>query len=228
VEGNDEGDGYAGQRPVCILKGHGNERHDDLSAQRTVYEMRKPFLLALLLLAAGCAAAPERLQESISPFDGAREISLEPSLVCQEKSTETCFIRLGLFKRSTMRPDSVILVVVVNGTKPIAGGKSLHFNVDGEVSAFESIDRKTRYGIGKGPHTSGTELCGPSGSCSARRYLVTRDFLKKLMQADKTAVRVDLAGGYLGGVLLKGSATPVLSDFRQFYERVFGPVDEKT
>ncbi len=167
---------------------------------------------------------PQRIQESISPFDGAREVSLEPSIVCQIKGSEPCFIRLGLFKRSTMRPDSVILVVVVNGMNSIAEGESLHFNIDGEIIEFDSIDKKTQYEIGKGPHTAGTALCGPSASCSAKRYLVTKDFLKKLLQADRVAVRVDLAKGYLGGLLLKDNPALALPAFSEFYERVFGPV----
>lgn len=189
--------------------------------------MRNSFFIAALLLAAGCASMPERIEESLSPFDGASEISLEPSIVCLIKGPDPCFIRLGLFKRSTMRPDSVILVVVVNGTNAIAEGESLHFNMDGEVADFDSIDNRTQYSIGRGPHTAGTALCGPSASCSVKRYLVTKDFLKKLLQADKRAVRVDLGKGYLGGFLLKDNPTFALPAFIEFYERVFGPVDDR-
>lgn len=183
-------------------------------------------LYATVLLAAGCAVTvPGGIQESISSFDGAKEIAMEPALVCREEGPGSCFIRLGLFKRSTMAPESVMLLAVVSGTNPIAEGASLHFDMDGDVVSFTSIDGKTRYSIGTGPHTTGAAFCKSSDGCSVKRYIVDRSFVKRLINAHRAAVRVSLKRGYVQGELLKGGEAMVLPSFRQFYARVFGPLE---
>lgn len=184
------------------------------------------FLYAFVLVLAGCAVTvPGGIQESISSFDGAKEIAMEPALVCREDGPYSCFIRLGLFKRSTMSPESVMLLAVVSGTNPIAEGASLHFDMDGDVVSFTSIDVNTRYSIGTGPHTTGAAFCKPSDGCSVKRYIVDKSFMKRLLTAHRAAVRVSLRRGYVQGELKSGGETMVLPSFRQFYSRVFGPLE---
>jgi hypothetical protein len=195
------------------------------AAGRGVSFTLNSFLYAVILFLAGCAAVPGRIQESISPFDGAKEIAMEPALVCREDAPKPCYIRLGLFKRSTMSAESVMLLAVVDGTNPIAEGKSLHFDMDGDIASFASIDRKTGYNIGKGPHTTGTAFCKPRANCSVKRYIVDKSFLKQLISARRAAVRISLKKGYVQGQLLNDSETMALPSFRQFYNRVFGPVE---
>lgn len=193
---------------------------------RAVSVALRCFLGAVTLFLAGCAVmpVPGRIQESISSFDGAREVAMEPALVCREDARGSCFIRLGLFKRSTMSPESVMLLAVVYGMNPISEGASLHFDIDGDIVSFTSIDGKTRYSIGSGPHTTGTDFRNSSEGCSVKRYIVHRSFLKRLLTAKRSAVRVSLKKGYVQGELLDDGETMALPSFRQFYARVFDPV----
>ncbi len=187
-----------------------------------------PVLLSLfvMLAAGGCSSGvPVRIQEEISAFDGAKETALAPMFVCSERDVHPCYIRLGLFRRSTMDPESVILVVVVGGTNPIAEGESLRFLINGESYTFVTIDARMQFGIGKGPHTTGSVSCGGSSLCSAKRYLIDRDFLKKLITCPEVSVVVDLARGAVGGQLQGDNPKMVLSGFREFYEKVFGRVE---
>ena len=199
----------------------GNGKH--LPPWRRV--IHKSFISVMILFIAGCAVVPGVIQESISSFDGAKEIAMEPAFVCREGARTTCYIRLGLFKRSTMNPESVMLLAVVDGANPISEGESLHFDMDGEIVSFASIDGKTRYGIGTGPHTTGTTFCKPSQGCSVKRYMVDQSFLKRLITAHRAAVRVSLKKGYVQGELMKKGETMALPAFRQFYTRVYGPVE---
>lgn len=183
--------------------------------------LKRVLPMLVLFLLSGCAGPPATIREAVSSFDGATETAMEPSYICSPKSGQPCSIRLGLFKRSTMAPDSVILFVVVDSSDPIAEGESLLFRVNDSVSAFSTIDRKTRYAIGKGPHTTGTEFCG-SANCSVKRYLVSRDFLKSVTDAREVSMRVLLKKGYMGGLLVDGGPGLALPRFREFYARVFG------
>jgi hypothetical protein len=177
------------------------------------------FLLLLFLLA-GCAGAPGKIKVGVSPFDGAQETALDPACAGSDSSGQPCSFRLGLFTRSTMAPGSLILVVVADASNPIAEGDSLYFIMNGRVVPFTSIDRKTKYPIGKGPHTTGAAFCG-SSPCSVKRYLVTRSFLKEVIDAPRVTVRVQLKNGLLEGTLSDGEKDLALPSFREFYAREF-------
>jgi hypothetical protein len=180
-------------------------------------------LFALVLFALwACAVAPGKIKVSESPFDGARETALDPAYVCSGKPGQACFIRLGLFKRSTMAPDSVILIVVADASNPIIEGESLYFGVNGRVIPLASIDGHTGYAIGRGPHTTGAGFCGKPG-CSVKRYLIDRALLKALLDAPEVSMRVMLKSGPLGAELSGDDPGLALPSFREFYARVFGP-----
>jgi hypothetical protein len=178
-------------------------------------------LVLVLFAAAGCAAAPEKIRVSVSPFDGAREISLEPALACSMKSARPCSVRMGLYKRSTMLEEGVILIVVVDAPSPIAVGESLYFRVNGQVRGFTSIDRNTKYAIGTGPHTAGRAYC-QSPRCSVKRYLVDRAFLKELLAAPEVSMRILLGKGSMGGELSRDDPKLALPSFGEFYASAFG------
>ncbi|HNY65173.1 MAG TPA: hypothetical protein PKM41_07015 [Deltaproteobacteria bacterium] len=183
--------------------------------------VNRALLVLVLWVAAGCATMPERITVSVSPFDGARETALEPAPVCSRKSGQACPIRMGLYKRSTMSDESVILIVVAETSSPIADGESLLFRVNGRVRGFASIDRSTRYSIGTGPHTAGSSPCR-TRHCSVRRYLVDRAFLKELVAAPGASVRVLLKSGSVDGTLSDNDPELALPSFREFYTAVFG------
>lgn len=179
------------------------------------------FLLLLFLLAS-CAGPPGKIAVSVSPFDGAQETALSPACSGGSGSGQPCFVRLGLFIRSTMAPGTLILIAVVDASNPIAEGESLSFTMNGQETALTSIDRKTKYPIGKGPHTTGTAFYQSSGS-SVKRYLVTRAFLKEVIDAPEVSLRVKLKKGSMEGPLSDGDPKLALPSFREFYSREFGP-----
>jgi hypothetical protein len=180
--------------------------------------------LLVLILLAGCMArhvAPGFIEESTSAFDGVQETALIPSPACGVSSSTFCSVRLGLFRRATMATESVILVVVVESSSPIAGGESLFISAGGAEKAFTSIDGFTGFAMGKGPHTAGAVTCsGPR--CSMKRYLLSRSFLKSMIDTPSTSLRVVLKKGSLSGTLSDGDPSLALPRFRQFYARVFG------
>ncbi len=183
--------------------------------------LRDALVLAILFALAGCAG-PGRIREDVSPFDGAQEISLVPAPVCMNDGAQPCFVRLGLYWRSTMNEGSVILIAVVSGDYPITDGESLHFFADGSFISVSSIDRKTRYAFGKGPHTSGTDFSCPTATCSVKRYLVDREILKQLISAKEASMSMDTSRGSIRGPLLRDNPGLALPAFMEFYEKVFG------
>jgi hypothetical protein len=180
--------------------------------------------LLVLILLAGCATRsvmPGYIKAGTSAFDGAQETALTPSPVCGGASAAFCSVRLGLFTRTTMSPESVILVVVTEAPSPIAGGESLFISAGSAENAFTSIDNRTGYAIGKGPHTAGAVTCsGPR--CSVRRYLLSRALLKSMIDSPRTTLRIVLKKGSLSGTLSDGDASLALPRFREFYARAFG------
>jgi hypothetical protein len=179
------------------------------------------FSVLVLILLAGCAAGPGKIREGVSPFDGARETALAPACVEAPQSGRPCALRLGLFKRSTMGDDAVILIAVAQAPGTIAEGQSLYFRVQGREIPFASIDRQTRYAIGTGPHTTGAATCSSPG-CSVKRYLVSRDFLKSLIDAPSASLRIVLKEGDLECRLSDDDPGLALPSFREFYRRMFG------
>lgn len=192
--------------------------------QHRAFFLSAPLFWLALLLAAGCATVPQRIQESVSPFDGAQEIALEPALVCRERGAHACSIKLGLFRRSTMHPDKVILIVLVEGSRQADKDESLHLIIDGEETGLSSIDARTRYRVGTGPHTTGTDLYGSDLQRSIKRYLIDKSLLERIITARSADVRVDLVGGSISGRLLSYNGRLAIPAFREFYERAFGPI----
>lgn len=180
------------------------------------HRVNATLVLLVLFLLHGCAAGPGIIEVSVSAFDEARETALAPSPLCGG-----CPVRLGLFTRSTMAQGSVILVVMVDGPRPIAGGESLFIRVGGAERAFTSIEGSTGYAIGKGPHAAGAASCEAPG-CSVKRYLMDKSFLKSMIETPGTSLRVTLARGSVRGTLEDGDPSLALPRFRQFYARVFG------
>jgi starvation-inducible outer membrane lipoprotein len=111
--------------------------------------MKKLFSIgAMLFLFAltGCAAlTPGNIQESQSTFDGSTELVMEPpALVRSSAATWSgTSMEMSLFWNSKMKPGRLVLEVYVEGIQSFAQAESLHFNINGEIMSFISIDQLT-------------------------------------------------------------------------------------
>jgi len=149
---------------------------------------------------------PGYISESTSKFDGAQEISMEPGWTRGD-------IRLGLFWRSTMDPDVIYITALVHGAHNL---KSLSFNIDGEFVSFKPSDTSTN--IWTEP---GSKYFPPINK-SQRKYKINRQLIKRLVNAERVVVRLDLMRNYVEGVFSNDLPTMARPAFRTFYAMVWG------
>lgn len=145
---------------------------------------------------AGCVGMPGMpgtVYEKKSAFDNAVEISMEPAWVGSSG------FKLAVFWRSTMAESELILDCVIKGTHSIASGKSLKFNVDGEIVALETIDELTDFTFTSG-YASGYTY-SPGSTWSTKRYRVERATIDKILAGHKVIARINLAKTYIEGDL---------------------------
>lgn len=186
-------------------------------------------LLSVLSSLTGCVSMPGFVTTNVSQFDGTREIHMNPGWVCNDALYLSCPIKLGLSKNTKMMPDEIILTAEVEGTYAFAHGISLHFNIDGEITSFESIDTMTKFRASRGVHLPGSFFAGrytpgyysPPTSWSSKGYRIDKTFLKKLIDGKSVAVKIDLSQReYVEGVL-SDSFEHAKPGFADFYHRVF-------
>lgn len=182
--------------------------------------MMRILVVVMMLIVTGCAPMfvdmtiqGGQLIESTAMFDGASELSMVPAWICKsEEEKDGCFIRMKLFHRSSMPKDEIILYASASGTRNIADGESLWFNVDGEKIGFTSIDQGTTY--------EQLPVIGYiSAPWSTKRYLVDRAFLKKLILAKQVIVRLDLGQTYLEGLLNSSKEHHGQKSFESYYHK---------
>lgn len=151
-------------------------------------------LLALLPVLHGCAALPGfpgSVSTHTSTFDGAKEISVEPSGVRGSGIANP--FSLGAHW-STRAPDTVIVVVQIIGEYAVIESRAgLEFNAGGKILSLDSpqvvTDLDSRQGVGMSRLRT-----------SEKRFPMRRaDFARILMPG--VGVKVNTARGYLEGTL---------------------------
>jgi hypothetical protein len=109
----------------------------------------------VLCVLTGCSSMPGMpgyIKESTSTFDKSTELSMEPAMVFRNNDGFSgSDLQLGLFWRSSMRPDEIVVIASVRHAESLSSGNSLHFNVDGQISSFASIDELTDFKYKPGP-----------------------------------------------------------------------------
>lgn len=178
------------------------------------------FFLGMALILSGCMTMPGDLIESKSEFDGATEISVIPAHLPAAGDKFASFVSMGLYRRSTMPQDEIILEVVSGIAESFAQGESLHFRIDGEKVSLKSFDELTDFGVTSGFAGGGHYV--PPRSFSSKRYRIDRVFLERLLGAKQVLVRLDLRRGYLEGEFSKDGPTTARPAFREFFKRVYG------
>ncbi len=192
--------------------------------------MRLILTFIVMLLLSGCVSTPGYINTRVSEFDGSTEYSMTPAWVCKENIFDGCSIKLGLHRTSKMPPDQLILVVQVDGIRNILGKDSLKFNIDGTIVAFTAIDFNTEIKTNPGIYQPGfatrkTYVPGyyiPPSDWSSIRYIIDKEFLKTILNANKVAVRVELPTSYLEGIFSKDGATLARPAFKEFYDQAYG------
>ncbi len=171
--------------------------------------MKAKLVILGYLLLGGCASLPGSISESVSGFDKATEITMEPAWVQNGMNAD---IKLGLYKTSRMGTEDVILTAIVYGAHNFTSKESLEFNVDGEKIKLESIDEITKIDLVTYENTA--------ANWSSKRYEVKKDFINKLINGKEVWVKINLSQSYVEGKFSQDNPTAARPAFKKFYERI--------
>lgn len=176
--------------------------------------LKNIIFLTILVLTSGCTTlpgSPGYITESSSLFDNSKSINIEPAwLIDGLRGSD---IKLSLYKNSKMDENMVILIALVMGAESIAKDTSLHFKIDDQIVSFSSIDTLTDIET-KESHGKYYQ------NWSSKRYQITIDFLKRIIEAEKVIVKLDLAKTYAEGEFSTDRLTTARPAFRKFLERI--------
>lgn len=130
----------------------------------------------------------------VSDFDGTKHVRVN-NIPC----TGAWF---DLYQDSKLSINkSVMLKIKVPGVNSIGDGKSLHFNLDGEILDFDTVDSVTgveevfssQYSpgyVGGGTYVS--PYYSPATRASTKQYLITEHNADQIARANKAVMRVDM------------------------------------
>ena len=163
----------------------------------------------------GCASMPGmpgNIIENVSSFDGSKELTMEPAWLYDSS------IKLSLYQNTKMNDTDVVLTAIVKGAHSFSRGKSLHFNIDGEIVSYEPIDSTTDIETSSGFYGSGMYI--PPSNWSSKRYAINVDFIERLVSAERVIIKIDLSKSYVEGVFSSSAPTTARSPFREFHKRL--------
>ncbi len=176
-------------------------------------------ILSMSIILSACAAMPGGITERTSSFDGSSEISMKPAFIYRSTGGFSgSDLEASLHWRSSMPRDSLVLTMYINDIESIPSRNSLRFNVDGEIHEFSSIDTFTEFSHEYSSYTSWATV--PPSSSSFKRYIVSEDFINKILSSDNVFVRLDVgARGYVEGVFSDNTMSAARPAFTRFMER---------
>lgn len=165
--------------------------------------MKKSFFIILISLAiSGCVTTeylkdtydnpgwPGYISSSTSEFDNKSIISMEPGYLDDKKSA----FRLGLRWNSTLGKDRFLLVAEWGGIKNFSPSDTLDFNIDGNFVSLKPADHN-QYGISSKKTVMSSGLFPMPiniGNQTHKAYVVSRQTLESIINANKVIVRVQL------------------------------------
>jgi hypothetical protein len=180
------------------------------------YPVRSILLaIVVFLLLQGCASTPGSpgyVSTSKSEFDGSEQVTMKPAWIYSSP------IKLGLYWNTNMPDSTFKLVTIVKGTHSFASGKSLKFNVDGEIVALKSVDQMTDYETSSGWSGIGVDIA-PS-NWSSKSYAVERSFARKLVESEEVMIRVVLEDSRVEGEFSTDAPTTARPAFEKFLSEV--------
>jgi hypothetical protein len=182
--------------------------------------MKKKFIMILILSVLGiafvmsCATAPAPgvISEDASDYTGVKEMRMEPALLYDSS------IKLALYKTTKMRPDDVIVAVVIKGKHDFSMGDSLYFTVDGKTVSFRSIDLMTNVHTTEGFYGSRIEV--PEDKWTTRDYVVSKGFIKQIIDSEKVLVKVKTRLKEFEGIFSQDGPILARPAFKVFYKKM--------
>lgn len=154
--------------------------------------MKNMFFVAIAMLSAflvSCVSMPGDVSYTESKTDGTKQISVDPGWL------KDAYIRLGVYKTSKMDKDSAVIIVYSDNT--IGFDDSLFINVDGEKTAFKSLDK-----------ISLLETDATNKRWFKKRYDVKLKLLQKMISGKNVWVKLSSQNGnYVEGEFSDGPTT---------------------
>ncbi len=178
--------------------------------------MRKLLIILSTLILTGCAALgmPGTITERVSGFDNSKEIVMEPAWLLEGGK-----MKLSLFKTDRMDKDKAILTVLVQGAYNFASKEDVQIKIDGEIINLSSIDKSTNIEMEEGYYGNGLYISPENWS--SKRYEVSEQLIKKLINAKEVWFRVNLSRDYVEGKFSQDLPTTARPAFKRFYEKVW-------
>ena len=162
-------------------------------------------LLSLLLLT-GCASMPGHVESSRSEFDGTSQVAVERAWVYT--GWKAVPFGLGVHHTTAMSSNDVV-IVAWSGSGNIAGGASLGFSFNGQITNLVSIDSYNEITSGPGPYV-----------WSSKRYAVDVAFLTRLVTESNVTARLHLDRSYIEGRISSDAPTTIRPALRKFMARL--------
>jgi len=154
--------------------------------------VKKILIATVLFCLSGCMTTehlmPGYISQTASIFDDAQEITLKSAGLFDSSG-----LSLGLFWRTPMQ-DDVLIIAEVGGAHIFDSDQSIQFKIDGKITElppannYDSGEIDTKY----------VEMLGVI-SKSKKQYMTNKLFIRKILNAQKVLVRVDLHRGYVEG-----------------------------
>lgn len=183
--------------------------------------MKRSAVILVLVLVTACAGMPGHISERKSKSDNSAEIFMEPAFVFRDAdSRDGSDLKLALCWRSNMPPNKVVLSAFVDGVHSIPNEKSLHFHIDGETVSCSSTDM-----IAKKEMDYGCPSYIPAPNVSSKRYVVSFEFLERIISANDVRVELDISRGdwhrvWMNGVFSDDRTGAAKPAFVRFYKRI--------
>jgi hypothetical protein len=183
-------------------------------------EIKLLSVLLLMFLVVGCSSMPGMpgyIEVRKSSFDGSTQLSMEPAFVFRNNDGFSgSDLHLSLLWRSAMNDNDVVLIAQVSGAKSIARGDSLHFNIDGQIESLKSIDELTSIEYEPGVYSA---VYIPGQNISSKRYVVTKEFIDKILYSSSVKVKLDLSKSFVEGIFTDTTTSSAYSAFNDFVKK---------
>lgn len=183
--------------------------------------MKRIAIAVVTMLMAGCTSYlgqtnsfPGSVELKHSEFDGSTHITQTPGWTGGIER-----VKMGLSWNSKMQKDEIRLDALAADSGDIAAGKSLHINIDGEITDLASYDEKTIVIVQ--PPFSNQFITTTGAVWYGKSYIVQPQLVEKMISGKKVAWRLDLRKDYKEGALTDGPSTAI-SGFRPFLESYRG------
>lgn len=177
--------------------------------------MKQVAVLVVLFGLVGCAPMPWHVKETTSRFDNSTTISVGPAWVGGDS-----LMKMGLYRKSTMDPNNIVLKAQVKGTHSFGIEPTLTFKIDGDMTPLTSIDK--RADIETDPGYSGGGLYIAPHNLTTKRYIITRALLERLIHAQEVIIRIQLDGSFVEGALTDYKFMSAYEAFLNFHKKVNG------